>query len=449
VSRKRSTDTADLTAVSLFSSAGIGELGLREAGIRVLASNELLKDRHSLYAANFPEVRCFDGDIWAVEPDLIDFVRGQLNGDELFLLYATPPCQGMSSNGMGRLNHEVRAGTRPPVDERNRLIIPAVNVIRALNPRWILLENVPGMAQTAITDDSGKQVQILDFIREQLGDRYVGCAEVFACADFGIAQTRKRLITIYTRDPEGIAYFEAAGGTFAAPTDRQRPITLREAIGHLPPLDARLGRNAAPGFHPMHRVPVMSDEKYWWVSQTPEGDTAYNNQCVVPSCGFTGNPLHKDVKSGGRWQSNKQTPFFCESCGALLPRPTVVDKKTGKRRLIKGFHSAYRRMKWDEPARSLTKNLLFEASDNKIHPEQNRVLSLYEAMVIQSVASYDYTFADAQGRVASDGLIAKILGESVPPKLIELFARRMIDLSSGRLPTLAVCPARRERLLFE
>ena len=183
--RRCSKAMKDLNAVSLFSSAGIGELGLREAGIRVLASNELLKDRHSLYAANFPGVRCFGGDIWAVEPDLVDFVRDQLNGDELFLLYATPPCQGMSSNGMGRLNHEVRAGTRSPVDERNRLIIPVVKVIRALNPRWILLENVPGMAQTVITDDSGKQVQILDFIREQLGDRYVGCAQIFACSDFG------------------------------------------------------------------------------------------------------------------------------------------------------------------------------------------------------------------------------------------------------------------------
>jgi len=317
------TDHSDLTAVSLFSSAGIGELGLHACGMNILASNELLADRHSLYAANFPETKCFGGDIWDVEPHLIDYVTQRCANNELFMLYATPPCQGMSSNGMGRLKHEIRTGTRSPVDQRNRLIIPTIRIIKQLDPRWVLLENVPGMARTEIEDDERRSVQILDYIEEQLGDRYTGHAQVLACSDFGIPQTRKRLITIYTRDPIGIAFFNDNGGTFFPITEYERPISLREAIGHLPPLDAREGHSEAPEFHPLHRVPVMTKEKYWWISHTSEGNTAYNNQCVEPSCRFDGNPLHKDVKSGGRWQSNKETPIFCEKCGSLANAPIL------------------------------------------------------------------------------------------------------------------------------
>ena len=207
--------------------------------------------------------------------------------------------------------------------------------------------------------------------------------------------------------------------------------TLRQAIGEFPPLDSRAGFESCPEFHPLHFVPLMKPDKYWWISNTREGDTAYNNQCVNPQCRYRENALHRDVQQDdGRWQSNKETPIYCEKCGSLLPRPAAKDKKTGELRLIKGFHSAYRRMKWDEPATTITQNLLYEASDNKVHPEQNRVLSLYEAMVVQTVSDYEYTF-ELQGQPLSKTLIADILGESVPPKLIDTICAKMIRISAG------------------
>ena len=44
------------TVLSLFSSAGIGELGIEAAGLSILVSNELLKNRCDLYAENYPSV---------------------------------------------------------------------------------------------------------------------------------------------------------------------------------------------------------------------------------------------------------------------------------------------------------------------------------------------------------------------------------------------------------
>jgi DNA (cytosine-5)-methyltransferase 1 len=423
------------TAMCLFSSAGIGELGMVKHGIKILISNELDQVRHALYQTNFPETKCYQGNIWNLREDVVDAYLREHNGQELFLVYATPPCQGMSSNGAGRLLQEVRDGNRSPVDQRNRVIIPAMDIISCLRPRWVLFENVPRMRLTSIHDEHGKPANIVDYIESRLGSEYVGGAEVLACEDYGIPQVRKRLITIYTRDPTGIDYFHKHGFSFFPDTEKIPKKTLREAIGHLPPLDGRKGFEKCPEFHPLHYVPVMQPAKYWWVSNTREGDTAFNNQCCNEKCRYTGNALHRDVKLDGRWRSNRETPVYCKKCGSLLPRPAVFDRKTGKMRLINGFHSAYRRMKWDEPATSLTQNLLYEASDNKIHPEQNRVLSLYEATVVQTVADYDYKF-EIDGEPISKNLIAEILGESVPPKLIDMICSKMLRIS-GPSSTLA------------
>ena len=372
----------------------------------------------------------FEGDINQHKEDMITYTKDRLAGDQLFLVYATPPCQGMSTNGVGKLNAEVRAGNRCEEDKRNALILPALDVIEQLMPLWVLFENVPGMRRTSIPSGGGYKLilEIVDARLRKLG--YEGQAEVVECSDYGVPQTRKRLITIYTLDERSHHAFVLEGMTFLPRKQTTRRLTMRDAIGHLPPLDAKDGMNAAPDFHPLHRVNILSREKYWWVEHTPEGDTAYNNQCVNPSCLFQNNPLHVDKKVEGRWRSNGDTPIHCQKCGELLPRPSMLDK-AGKRRLIKGFHSAYRRMKYDEPARALTRNFPFEASDNKIHPLQNRVLSVYEAMIIQTIADFGYEWIDA-GKAAGSKLIADAIGESVPPLLINKIVTNMIRLSSEK-----------------
>lgn len=417
-----------LNAICLFSSAGLGELGIKSNNINIVASNEIIAERHALYKENFPETKCFDGDIWHRKDDIVEYYNNNYQ-EELFLLYATPPCQGMSSNGAGRLMQEIRQGNRPQIDERNRLIIPTLEIIKNLRPRWIIMENVPNMKNTIISDLKGELHNIMDYIEHNIGNDYTGKGEVIACSDYGIPQQRKRLITVYTRDPNGIKYFKNNGNTFFPAHERQKKISLREAIGHLPKLDSKAGTEHARDFHELHYVPIMKEDKYWWISNTPEGDTAYNNQCVNNKCRYNGNELHRDINKDGRAQSNKNTPIYCKKCNSLLPRPSMIDKKTGKRRLIKGFHSAYRRMKWDQPAHTITQNFQFEASDNKVHPEQNRVLSVYEALILQTVANYNYSF-EIEGKPISRSFFAKIIGESVPPKLIDYICNKMVKLSS-------------------
>jgi DNA (cytosine-5)-methyltransferase 1 len=415
-----------LKAASLFSSAGIGELGIQAAGLDIVLANELLPARAALYRANFAH-EMLEGDISEKKSDFVERARTLLGTEELFLLYATPPCQGMSSNGMGKLNSEVASGRRNQEDQRNRLVIPAMDVAVALRPRWLLLENVPGMEKTEIRTTEHRSENIIAYVRRRLGTDYVGGAEVIACEDFGVPQRRKRLLTIFTRDPAGKAYYECNDGSFFSSEMREPRTTLRDAIGSVPPLEAKLGKNEARWFHPYHYVPVMTDMKYHWVKHTKEGDTAFNNQCINSACKNQTNPGHKDVKIDGKWVSSKEIPIYCHACGHLLPRPHVLEE--GRPRLLRGFHSAYRRINWDETARTLTQNFIYEASDNKIHPNQNRVLSVYEAMVLQTISHYDYVFK-VNGKDISTAQIAEVIGESVPPYLIEKICRMMIGVSS-------------------
>lgn len=81
-----------------------------------------------------------------------------------------------------------------------------------------------------------------------------------------------------------------------------------------------------PDFHPLHKVPFLDDKKYFWVSHTPEGETAFNNQCSNPIRGYAENKRHGAKVVSGINQSYSDTPLYCEKCGSLLPRPCVEDK---------------------------------------------------------------------------------------------------------------------------
>ncbi|ETI67269.1 DNA cytosine methyltransferase [Neobacillus vireti] len=423
-----------MNAISLFSSAGIGDLGLHTNGINTVVNSEILPDRMELFSANFPQSKNFLGDIWETKEDIIKYYKENYD-EELFLLLATPPCQGMSPNGAGKLLSEYRKGLRPKLDERNRLIIPTLDVITALKPKWVVFENVPKMKDTVILDENDRLVNIIEYIRERLGTDYVGGAEVVDVADYGVPQNRKRLITIFTRSEVGKEYFDITGSFIPESTHSQNGkngkrkwLTLREAIFGLPELEGRKGKEKDSSFHELHFVNLLDDKKYTWVKHTPEGDTAFNNQCINPHCGFAGNRKHGATidKKDGINKYNTDTPLYCEKCNSLLPRPYTEDK-SGNIRIMKGYTSAYKRMFWDEPASTLTMNFQYACSDNKLHPEQNRVLSIYEATIIQTINNYNYSFK-INGKLVKTGLIRDSIGESVPPKLIDMVCSNILSI---------------------
>lgn len=428
-----------MKGITLFASGGIGDLALKSVGVEAIVANELLCERAEVFKYNYSNCQVFAGDIYVKKEEIINTTRDLLNGEQLDFLLATPPCQGMSKNGRGKLLNRIRKGERPVLDSRNRLIIPTIEIIEKLLPKIVVIENVPEMRDTLIEYDS-ELIGIIDFVKKELQPLgYVGCEEVIEFADYGVPQRRQRLIAVFSRDDNMKNYYEIHSSFIPQPTHSAVPtkditpwITVRDAIKDVPSLDAGSLKEANSHI-PFHNVPILDEEKYFWVSNTPVESGAFDNQCV--KCGFSGNPIHGASKDkDGINKANKDTPIHCLKCGALLPRPWV--KKDGEYRLMKGYSSAYRRMKWDLPATALTTNLSYACSDSKLHPEQNRTLSLYEAFIIHTVDKYDYKWNRRDGKKVSDKLIREIIGESIPPRGFGAILKHVVEIYKGVNTTL-------------
>ncbi len=416
--------------VSLFSGGGIGDLALRAVGVDVLVASELLPDRASVFRSNYPNTTMVEGDIRKTKAEVIREAKNRLKGRPLDILFATPPCQGMSKNGRGKLLHGVRSGVKPKLDERNRLALDAVEVALALRPKLVVFENVPEM-QNAVIEHEGQVRDLLELISELLAPDYEGKWDVVEFADYGVPQRRQRLITVFMLKsslPTNLKKW----AVLPTATHSQNPsiftrpwVTVDEALSGVPPLDAANRKMASHKDISFHRVPILDDSKYFWVSNTPPGKGAFDNQCVNPACGFDKNPTHGSKhNSEGINQANRDTPLNCLKCGELLPRPWVQEGT--EFRLMSGFTSAYKRMRGDLPASALTRNLSYACSDQKLHPREHRVLSLHEAFILHTVDGYNFDWRRDDNKTLSDKTIREIIGESIPPKGLEAIFKHLV-----------------------
>ncbi len=407
--------------VSLFSCGGQGDLGLEAAGIHTIIANEIIEERASLMKSNFPHTNVIVGDIWDKKNEIISCSEEILGESQLFLMIVSAPCQGQSSNGMGRISNQIKKGKRPKDDPRNRLILPALDIIEHLNPKCLIIENVCAMRYTCILNENDEYESILSIIYRRLSN-YVFRSTIINVADYGVPQNRKRLITIaihkdFTSECRISDYFSYDLSVFHAPkthgVENQKHITLRNSIGHLPPLDAL---NKLQDEHDIfHRVPKWNAAQYFCMSNTTENNTAFNN-CVCIYC----EKNTEDTKT-----------IYCEHCGDFLPRPRCYSKKLGSWRLVKAFKTSYKRMSWDRPGNVLTTNSGVISSDVKGHPTENRVLSLREIMIVASICGYPgenvpwkYHFPENDEK-----LVREIIGECIPPKLTYNLAKHLINMS--------------------
>lgn len=420
-----------LNAISLFSSSGIGDIALRKSGITTLVANELLPDRCSLFRRNFPETHLVEGSIEEKKSEIILETKLRLNGESLDFALVTPPCQGMSKNGRGKLLAEIQAGRRPKIDPRNLLILPAIEIIKELEPTTVIFENVSEMVNTSIPFN-GDAVPIIEIIKTELKEYEVE-AKVIEFADFGVPQRRLRLITIATRSTKLKTHKENFASLFPQPTHSRNPesnlkkwVTVRDTISHMEVLDGK--NKLSSEKDPLHKISKLDELKYWWVKSTPANKSAFDNQCL--KCGYDGNTHHASKRDvAGVNKASSETPLYCKKCNALLPRPSV--QKNGALRLMTGFTSAYKRMDWDLPASAITRNFPYVCSDNKIHPEQHRTLSIREACMLHTISETDFYFEIKDGVPAKHTTIRDTLGESIPPMVLQILINHLNQIQFG------------------
>ena len=165
-----------LTAVSLFAGVGGFDLALERAGVPVVAAVEIDKQASGVLAHRFPNTKLF-GDIQEVTRDDL---RGAGFVPERGIITGGFPCQDLSVAGK-------RAGL---AGERSGLFWEIVRLIDNLYPRWLILENVPGLLSSNGGRDMGTVIGTLAELGYGVGYR------ILDAQHFGVPQRRRRIFIV-------------------------------------------------------------------------------------------------------------------------------------------------------------------------------------------------------------------------------------------------------------
>lgn len=348
-----------MLGVSLFSSAGIAENYLEEIGVNIVVANELIEERASLYQSLYSNSKMIAGDI--LDDQVFQSILKN-TPEKVDFLIATPPCQGMSVAGKNRNIQQMLT------DKRNHLFFRIIDFIKIKFPDFILIENVPAFLKMVLPFQN-KQLKIVEILSIIFEDEYFIESEVYDASDFGVAQRRKRaIIKLYKK-----------GRKWSSPI-KHKQITVKEAIGHLPSIEAGQKSNIKWHFARNH-----SKNHIEWLKHTPTGKSAFENKTLFPT------------------------------------------KPNGEK--IKSYMTTYRRMKWNEPAPTITIRNDAVSSQLNVHPGRDlgngtysdaRVLTPLELILLSSLPENWHIPDDTP-----ELLIRKCLGECVPPLLIKNIVSRI------------------------
>ena len=201
-----------MKVVSLFSGAGGLDLGFQMAGHEIIWANDLYVDAVDTYRNNIGDhiVCCDIADVNVKDIPDCDIIIGGF------------PCQGFSVANMKR--HES--------DQRNELYKQLIRVINEKNPKFFLAENVKGLTNLA----KGKVFEMILADFRSLG--YEVKSKVLNSADYGVPQTRQRVIIVGVRNDLDFEY------QYPKPTHNKdganglkKWISVSEAVSVLPDPD--------------------------------------------------------------------------------------------------------------------------------------------------------------------------------------------------------------------
>lgn len=179
---KHTSSKQPLRAVDLFSGCGGLSLGLKDAGFSVAAAVEIDSKAGETYRLNHPDVRLYHQDIRKLDPLAVLRDAG-LEPGQLDLLAGCPPCQGFSRLRTRNQRTSVK-------DDRNNLVADFLRFIRVMNPKTVMLENVPAL---------GKDARFTRMQTELHALGYETVVHVLDASDYRVPQRRKRLIMLASR----------------------------------------------------------------------------------------------------------------------------------------------------------------------------------------------------------------------------------------------------------
>lgn len=331
------------TYISLFSSAGVGCYGFKQENFYCIATVELLERRMKIQRYNSKCIYnsgyiCGDMTNQEIKDKVfteLGLWKHNFNITDLDVLIATPPCQGMSV-----ANHKKKNELK-----RNSLVVESIIMVKQIVPKFFIFENVRAFLTSTCTDVDGHDKTIRETIDCNLAGEYNILCRVVNFKDYGCPSSRTRTLVIGVRkDLKEITPYDLF-------PDRQPEKTLRQVIGHLPPLKT-MGEIWKDDIY--HNFKKYSPQMEAWISDIKEGQSAFDNTDI--------NKIPHRVKDG-----------------IIIYNA----KKNGDK---------YTRQCWDKVAPCIhTRNDIL-ASQNTVHPVDNRVFSIREVMLMMSVpASFNWS----------------------------------------------------------
>ena len=195
--------------ISLFSGAGGLDLGLIQAGNDVIWANDIDKDAVATYRENIGDNIVLD-DIKNIDIDMIPDADVVVGGF---------PCQGFSQ--ANRL--------RSVDDNRNQLYKFFYNTIKIKQPKFFIAENVKGILSL------GKGEVIKQIVSDFEKAGYITSVNLVNMADYGVPQTRQRVIIIGQRKDLGEKQiFKFPEPTHSKTGEPKKWVSIKEAIDHFP-----------------------------------------------------------------------------------------------------------------------------------------------------------------------------------------------------------------------
>lgn len=174
-------------AIDLFSGAGGLHIGFARAGVDIrlcVDNNHLVEKTHR---RNFPHIPFINQDINTLS---VTEIAKQAHCNEPDFIIGGPPCQGFSTIGKRVSSNPEKRAQRDP---RNELVLTYARIIRAMHPKFIVMENVKGI----LTMAGGAYLQsVLQLLRDA---GYMADYKVVNMADYGVPQIRERVVIIGNR----------------------------------------------------------------------------------------------------------------------------------------------------------------------------------------------------------------------------------------------------------
>ena len=340
----------NIGVVDLFCGVGGLSHGLKQGGLNIIAGFDIDKTCEYAYTHN-NGAQFFDTDISKVTKEQVLSLFGD---SKIKVLAGCAPCQPFSS-------YAFKNKKKDP--NKYDLLYQFGRLVEEVQPDIVTMENVPQIASFSL-----KNV-LQDFVDLLENHHYHCSVKVVYCPNYGIPQTRKRLVLLASKFGDI---------KLISPThSKDNYVTVKDVIGDLPPLEA----GETSDTDPLHRAKSLSPLNMQRIMHTPYG---------------------------GSWKDwPKELMLECHK------------SENGS-----SFGSVYGRMRWEKPAPTMTTQCTGLGNGRFGHPEQNRAITAREAALIQTFPQEYKFFADEEH--VSIVKASRYIGNAVPPQLGFVIAQSII-----------------------